>query len=1028
MYMAGQADGSIIVDTELNSEGFKAGSAELQRAVRLLGKSVNSLGPTFQKALGGSKSAIVSFNAKAAALENTIAELEAKMAALGDTPIESSEYQSVCAELDRVSAKLDQLTAKRDKMHEMGVSEESKQYQSLIYDLTELESKYLSLNSAKTQMENSGTAYQVGSQTAEYQRLSIALSEAKNKLAEMNTEAGRSRGSFGSAVGKLVSGLKSAISHTAKLISSNKKYKNSFGGVLSSISRIGPALLAARGIMGILRKAVNAYMQANEECANTLSNCWTSIGNLLGPIITRLVNLVATAVAYFTAFMNLLGFTGKAASSAISGAGGSAKKETDKLKRQLASFDDLNILNDNSSDSGGGGGGTDAAAGLTSVELPDWVNQMVDQLKAGNWSEASTILTNELNSMIARVNWAGIGDSFGYYMNGALTFLATALLTFDWFSLGADLATGFNHILSSVDWGNLGVLLAAKWIVLIEGLGGIFATVDWAGLGKALADAFMGLWNSINWAQAAKTISDGVLGALNGIGSAIKNLDWHKLGSDLWNSIVDIVTNIDWGGLISTAFDLLGAALGGVSALVMDFAIAFWESCKAGFETVKNQYFAPYMNEMGEMTVEGFFQGIWDMICDIGSWIYNNIFTPFINGFKAAFGIHSPSTVMQEQGNFIIQGLLNGITAAWSSITGFFSNALSTVKATLSNAWSSIKSTASTMWSSIKTNITTTWANISTAISGKISSIKSTISTGWNNMKSTISSTVSTISSTISSKWSSISSTISSKISSVKNTVSSGFNTVKNSITSKLSSAMSTIKNQGWSGVGSAICTGIGNGISNGWSWLKNKVSSVANSLLSAAKKALGIHSPSRLFRDAVGLNIGYGIGEGIANSESSVVNTVSGVADAIAEEFNSNSYSIGKIGMDSNGNVIRGLDSFSETITNSFTSLLDRLQAIAESVTFNVPSAVGGIVPYHAATVAASGTSSNIEGALNANNDELISVIVQSITGQTAALVNALQAYGGTTVNFDKEYIADVVIKEINLRTRRAGTSPILI
>ena len=416
------------------------------------------------------------------------------------------------------------------------------------------------------------------------------------------------------------------------------------------------------------------------------------------------------------------------------------------------------------------------------------------------------------------------------------------------------------------------------------------------------------------------------------------------------------------------------------------------------------------------------------MICDIGSWIYNNIFTPFINGFKAAFGIHSPSTVMQEQGNFIIQGLLNGITAAWSSITGFFSNALSTVKATLSNAWSNIKSTASTMWSSIKTNITTTWANVSTAISGKISSIKSTISNGWNNMKSTISSTVSTISSTVSSKWSSISSTISSKISSVKNTVSSGFNTVKNSITSKLSSAMSTIKNQGWSGVGSAICTGIGNGISNGWSWLKNKVSSVASSLLSAAKKALGIHSPSRLFRDAVGLNIGYGIGEGIANSESSVVNTVSGVSDAIAEEFNSNSYSIGKIGMDSNGNVIRGIDSFSETITNSFTSLLDRLQAIAESVTFNVPSAVGGIVPYHAATVAASGTSSNIEGALSANNDELISVIVQSITGQTAALVNALQAYGGTTVNFDREYIADTVIKEINVRTRRMGTSPILI
>ena len=72
----------------------------------------------------------------------------------------------------------------------------------------------------------------------------------------------------------------------------------------------------------------------------------------------------------------------------------------------------------------------------------------------------------------------------------------------------------------------------------------------------------------------------------------------------------------------------------------------------------------------------------------------------------------------------------------------------------------------------------------------------------------------------------------------------------------------------GWSGVGSNICNGIANGISSGWSWLKNKVSSLASSLLSAAKSALGIHSPSRLFRDEIGLNIGYGVGEGVEASQ----------------------------------------------------------------------------------------------------------------------------------------------------------------
>ena len=54
------------------------------------------------------------------------------------------------------------------------------------------------------------------------------------------------------------------------------------------------------------------------------------------------------------------------------------------------------------------------------------------------------------------------------------------------------------------------------------------------------------------------------------------------------------------------------------------------------------------------------------------------------------------------------------------------------------------------------------------------------------------------------------------------------------------------------------------NGISSGWDWLTGKVKSLAKSLLDGAKDALGIHSPSRLFRDLVGKMIPQGIGVGI--------------------------------------------------------------------------------------------------------------------------------------------------------------------
>ena len=40
--MAGQADGSIIIDTELSTDGFKAGSAELPAAIKALSDEVKN--------------------------------------------------------------------------------------------------------------------------------------------------------------------------------------------------------------------------------------------------------------------------------------------------------------------------------------------------------------------------------------------------------------------------------------------------------------------------------------------------------------------------------------------------------------------------------------------------------------------------------------------------------------------------------------------------------------------------------------------------------------------------------------------------------------------------------------------------------------------------------------------------------------------------------------------------------------------------------------------------------------------------
>lgn len=72
--------------------------------------------------------------------------------------------------------------------------------------------------------------------------------------------------------------------------------------------------------------------------------------------------------------------------------------------------------------------------------------------------------------------------------------------------------------------------------------------------------------------------------------------------------------------------------------------------------------------------------------------------------------------------------------------------------------------------------------------------------------------------------------------------------------------------------IGGDIVRGIWNGISGAAGWLAGKVKSFASGILDGMKSALGIHSPSRLFRDQVGKYIAQGIGEGFTDEMGSVV------------------------------------------------------------------------------------------------------------------------------------------------------------
>lgn len=219
---------------------------------------------------------------------------------------------------------------------------------------------------------------------------------------------------------------------------------------------------------------------------------------------------------------------------------------------------------------------------------------------------------------------------------------------------------------------------------------------------------------------------------------------------------------------------------------------------------------------------------VWDAACQLGS----NI----LGGIKSFLGINSPSTVMAEQGSYIIQGLLNGLETMPDAVSQLFQSTLDSI-----TAWGSDMVARIGEWG----------ANMAT-----------TAGTAMNIMVQTVIQWVQQLPEQV---WVWLVNTANKLNQWTIQLVQKG-QAAATGLVNAVLDGVRTLPSLMVS-VGSDIVQGLWNGISAGWPWLTNKVADLARSLLQAAKNALDIGSPSREFRDEVGRWIMPGIGEGIDKS-----------------------------------------------------------------------------------------------------------------------------------------------------------------
>lgn len=546
-----------------------------------------------------------------------------------------------------------------------------------------------------------------------YQKLSDKLGMLKARASDFGDEA-------------QAAGIKTKAAMTQAEKSTKRVSEATRRGIMG-FGRMGLALMAIRFAMRAISAATREYMAVNSELEgqiNTLKALW---GQVLGPVIQWVINLLIQAISYVNAFIYALSginLVAKANEAALkkqanaAGGGGSGGNQT-------ASFDEQTKL---SGASGGGSSGTTAT-------LPDGTTidmSFLDPLK-----EALKKFHDDIKPFLTTLKELG-----GWILENILIPVA------DWAA---------NSVLPAV----LNILGAA-FLVLNDALWKLQPIALWI------------------WENFLKPIAEWTGGVIVDVLNAIGN--WIRDHKDSLSTVVAIAIALYAAlevipialSLVSGAFALLGTVIASpitwITALIallvtmydecegfrdgmnkvwtsikeifkaaVDFIKAMLKGDWAGMEAAEDRI-VKAAKDLWKGLLEGLKAG-WEWIKDKLKSMWKKISTAFCE----FFGIKSPSTLFATYGKYMMEGLVNGIKGALSkvksacktilnAIKDVFANVASWFKDKFTAAWTAVKNVFSKggkIFDGIKDGISSTFKTI---VNGLITGINKIISTPFNSI------------------------------------------------------------------------------------------------------------------------------------------------------------------------------------------------------------------------------------------------------------------------------------------------------
>ena len=702
----GKSDGTVYIDTQIDTSGIGKGVEDTKSKLNSVSNSVKKFGDSVKKAFSsagttqGTKSSFVNY-------ENQIKKLELQ---------------------------LDKLIEKQIRFVETGGNAKSRTFTAMEYDIAQVSARLEELRAKKTAFDSLSVSEQRAIENS--QMLSNTISFIKSSFANLLPNLKAATKSMFLFAGKgILNGIKKLGTQIKKLATSlfsvgkgAKKSNRSLLMMVGSSLLFSAVFRAINGLINGFKEGINNLVQYSSEANKSMSALKSALAQLKNSLGTAFMPLITIVTPALVSFINTLSkaFTMVGAFfSALSGKSTYTKavavqkdyaeglKDTSKnakdakksLNQYLSGLDEIRTFTAKQNDEEQEETGISPSDMFTEEAVPTSIADFANKIKE---------IVENLKNYFKNQDWNGLGKYLASGVNKALQFLYDVL---NWKNVKDKVmpfikgfTETFNSLVDNIDWNLLGRTIGTAINTLVNILFELITGIDWKNLGIKFGEGLNGLVSEIDWSKAGETLGEAVKALLDLIIGFLEETDWQQIGK----AVADFIGGIDWSGIASRLFEGLGAALGALAGFLVGLLSDAWTSVVEWWKEVAY--------EDGKFTMQGLLDGILEVFKDIGSWIVENIFNPFINGFKEAFGIHSPSKVMAEMGVFIMQGLLNGVKSLFGDLRETFEE----LKKIFVSKLQSIKTKWDEKWESFSDKVKDVWGNITDTVSSAIEKIK-----GW---------------------------------------------------------------------------------------------------------------------------------------------------------------------------------------------------------------------------------------------------------------------------------------------------------